>query len=492
LNTNKLREIDRLVSEMHDDGLAGDDMRQLEHLLTDDPIAQKHYWQLVSTHVALCVAVSSNPGQMEPSWKRSGGATPAHTPNSPKTSRSRFSFFRPPWLLAAAAAVLLVGFVALLNRSGRMSNVGLPRVASQSPFRTSLEQMPTITQVSWEGPSFATNAGGWQPAANVSAGAVTLHVNEGEVADGYLFCLMPGESVKLVATFDATGENSLSVVEIAGSERATVKKVSFHNSGAGPKPLHANPAARDRRYGVLGHWSEVNTTEYPRHFLLTGVHKLANPSPTESWRLSKIAVLIEDETVVHIGWDDSGPAPADGEAYHEDYDYDDLAASLIFTRDAEVSQLTRGGLRAITNLQPTADTYLSLSEDGHEFDLPPETAAVFKAASEANDLNAMMAIDVDTQEVLWSSSKELTQSTNLGAACVINPTSTTKRIRIVGIHKPHDSKGPGVPWRVSAFKTLYEQPRFFIVGFDDSVEDSDFNDVRVSVLMTPMFEQHGT
>ena len=81
---------------------------------------------------------------------------------------------RVQWLLAAAAAVLLVAFVALLNWSGKMSNVGLPRVASQSPFRASIEQMPTITQVSWEGPSFATNASGWQPATNVSAGAVTL------------------------------------------------------------------------------------------------------------------------------------------------------------------------------------------------------------------------------------------------------------------------------------------------------------------------------
>jgi hypothetical protein len=344
--------------------------------------------------------------------------------------------------------------------------------------------MPTITQVSWEGPSFAADSSDWRPAAVTSAGPITLRVKEGEVADAYLFCLLPGDSVKLMATFDATGENSLSVVEILDDQRATLKKVSFHNSGAGPKPLHANPNARNRRYGILGHWSETNTSDLPRYFLLTGVHKLAQPQPNESWRLSKIAVLVESDAVVHLGWDDSGPAPLAGDAYHEDYDYDDLAASLFFDRNSGASNLAADRIQVLKNQDHSWQSPVSSLEGGYVFELAPGSAAVLKAVSEARAPNAIVALDADTREPLWSSSKQVAQSTNLGAACLFNPTRTVKRIRLIGIHQPQDAKGPGIPWRASELETLYEQPGYFIVGFDDFQGDKDFDDIRISVLTT--------
>ncbi len=489
MNTDTVREIDRLVSEMHDDGLEGDGVRQLEKLLTDDPAAQTHYWQLVDTHFALTVAVSSNPLQTDSTQKRSASAPPAS--DSSVKGRALFFLFRHSWWLAAAAAVLLVGFFGALklNWTGESRDISLPQVASQLPMRA-FEQMPMITRVSWEGPSFATDSKVGQPAAMVSVGAITLRVNEGEVADGYLLCLMPGESVKLVATFDATGENSLSVVEITGDERAAVRKVTFHNSGTGPKPRHANPNAQNRRYGILGHWSETNTTEFPRHFLLTGVHKLAKPGPDESWRLSKIAVLVESDLVVHLGWDDSGPAPAEGQEYQEDYDYDDLAASLFFDRPSSKANFEQNDIQVMANQELPVAPLPSALDGGYVFELGPGSAAILKAASVATDLNAIVAIDAETQEVLWSSSKQSTQLTNLGAACLFNRAATAKQIRLIGINKPHGSNGPGIPWRVSSYETLYEQPGYLIIGFDDSLGDKDFDDVRVSVLITAATEPH--
>lgn len=476
MKTNKLREIDRLVSEMQDDELSADDLHQLEELLRNDPVAQRHYWQLVNGHIALSVAVSSNSLPTDSPLKRSavnssvGGASAAAS----------------KWWLAAAAVLLL----SLLGKSLWNGRGDAPRLASAGSTPDSawsaFDEMPTITQVSWEGPSFAADSADWQPAVVTSAGPITLRVKEGEVADGYLFCLLPGDSVKLMATFDATGENSLSVVEILDDERATLKKVSFHNSGAGPKPLHANPHVRNRRYGVLGHWSETNNSDVPRYFLLTGVHKLAQPKPNESWRLSKIAVMVESDEAVHLGWDDSGPAPLAGQDYHEDFDYDDLAASLLFERHA--GRAGRGGdqLEVVKNDQFSAPISPTAIEGGYIFELAPHSVAVLKAVSEARACNAIVAVDADTNEPLWSSSQQVAQSPNLGAACVLNPTPNAKRIRLLGIHQPHDAKGPGVPWRASAQDMLYEQPGFFILGFDDSLGDKDFNDIRVSVLTTAL------
>lgn len=476
MKTNKLREIDRLVSEMHDDELSGDDLHRLEELLRDDPAAQRHYWQLVNGHIALSVAVSSNSLPVDSPRTESAVAAPA-VDSTVTASR---------WWLAAAAVLLL----SLLGTSLWKGQGDAPQLASAGSTPDSawseFDEMPTITQVSWEGPSFAADSNGWQPAAVTSAGPITLRVKEGEVADGYLFCLLPGDSVNLMATFDATGENSLSVVEILDDERATLKKVSFHNSGAGPKPLHANPHVRNRRYGILGHWSETNTSDVPRYFLLTGVHKLAQPKPNESWRLSKIAVMVESDQAVHLGWDDSGPAPLAGDNYHEDFDYDDLAASLLFDRRTNTANHRTDQLQVLKNDQLSAPTAPSALEGGFVFELPPHSAAVLKAVSEARARNAIVAVDTDTQELLWSSSQQVAQSPNLGAACLLNPTPNIKRIRLLGIHQPPDAKGPGVPWRASAQDMLYEQPGFFILGFDDSLGDKDFDDVRVSVLTTAL------
>jgi hypothetical protein len=487
LNNDAMKEIEHLVSEMFDDGLDGDDRQRLEELLTDDPCAQAHYWQLVDTHIALSVAVSSK-SLDEPAARNSLAADVlAKRRGLPHLSRK-------PWLPAAAAAVLLVGLIWALNpkrdRDGGDAD-SLP-VAPGLRLLAS-EQIPTITQISWEGPSFAANFTKWQPAAMSSAGAVTLRVQQGETADGYLFCLMPEESVKLVATFDATGENSLSVVEIGGSERVGVKKVSFHNAGAGPKPLHANPHVRNRRYGILGHWSETNSTAEPRYFLLTGVHKLARPVPHETWRLSKIAVLVESDLVVHLGWDDTGPAPAEGQSYHGDNDYDDLAASLLFDRQGgKQDSAVRAGIQATTNQKHSPPVATSVPEGGYAFAIGPHSAAVLKAVSEATDLNGIVAIDEETNKVLWSSSRQAKESTNLGAASLFNPSDSIKRVRLVGIHKPRDSAGPGIPWRVSAAETLYEQPGYFIIGFDDSRGDKDFNDVRVNVLVAEVPGRSGS
>src|SRR5690606_38247164 len=132
---------------------------------------------------------------------------------------------------------------------------------------------------------------------------------------------------------------------------------------------------------------------------LTGVHKLAIPAVGEDWRMSDMKVLIEHEHAVHIGWDDSGPPPADGQAYHPDGDYDDLAATLFYTASSPEQQAASDQLRVLASHDPTPIEVPDVIESAFEFDLPPGSMALVKAICEARDPNALVIMDCQTKEV---------------------------------------------------------------------------------------------
>lgn len=470
-------ELERLVSELYDDGLSPADMRRLEELLLDDPAAQRRYHQMVDSHIALCVAGgSAAAGQRSPAI---GDGPREAVPSAPPADRSRSSDrLDPAWLLAAAAAVLLaVGLSIWSVHEAQRSGTPLAASAASQDLVATL---PVITHVSWEGPTFRAGATEPQRGQPVTAGSATLQSDNNEQGDGYVIRLAPGMSVDLVASFDATGENSLSITELIGGPRPSVKKLTFHNAGDGPKPLHANPAAKDRRYGVLGHWSEINLDDRPRYFLLTGVHKLARANPDSQWRLSKMKVLLEHEYAVQIGWDDSGPAPVGDKPYQPDGDFDDLAASLFFAPLDDNNAAPRDGLEVLAT-NPIGDIPApDVIEDSYEFELGPGAVAVVNAVCQATDPNAVVVLDAETRAVLWASPEHLAEEDYLGACGIRNNTDKPKALRLAAVNRPSNK---GAAWRTSKMRVLYEQPRFLILGFEDSREDEDYNDIRLNLLI---------
>ncbi|TWT99482.1 hypothetical protein Pla108_04210 [Botrimarina colliarenosi] len=471
------KELERLVSDLYDEGLSPSEMARLEALLINNPSARTQYRSLVDTHLALSVASSSLEAEPQKKQANDAIATPMARAVAPSTSPPRAPSAWG-WPLATAAALLLASSLVLIQSLGQISGDALS-VHSQSRF-ADLATLPTVTHVSWEGPAFQSLADQSLPPMTVSPGAIRLRLKEGKTADGYVFCLRPGMSVDLVASFDATGENSLSIVELTGGQQSVTKKLTFHNAGEGPRPLHANPSAKNRRYGVLGHWTEINSGALPRFFLLTGVHKLAQPTPGEEWRLSELEVLLENDDAAHIGWDDSGPVPHAGESYQQDGDYDDLAASLFFSPLEGNRWTDASGLRVVSGDEDSRLEVPANLDEGFAFDLPPGAMAMVKGVSEARYPSGMVIVDADTNEVLWSRSKSRESNACLGAACISNHSLTSRALRVVGVHKPLASDAS---WRQSAMKTLYEQPRFTILGFDDSLGDEDYNDVRINLLM---------
>lgn len=489
MNNRDFKELERLASALHDDGLSPGDMARLEELLIDNPAAQKRYRELVDTHIALCVASSS----IEADPKDDGLKDDGPKDNRPASCSPSAPVVLPPiqsgvalpmpsswgWPLATGMAVLFA--CSLLFMQGRDYASG-DAVSALNPARPiGLTTLPAITHVSWEGPAFQSRADQSLPQTAVLPGAITLRLQKGKTAEGYVMCLQPGMSVDLIATFDATGENSLSIVEFTGGEQLATKKLTFHNAGDGPRPYHANPAAKNRRYGVLGHWTEANTGPIPRFFLLTGVHKLAQASPDEEWRLSELEVLLETDDAVHVGWDDSGPAPNRGESYQPDGDYDDLTASLFF---APVNGNRLSGPSGQCVVSGNVDSQLVIPKDlgsGYEFELAPGARAIVKGFSEASYPSGMAIVDVDTNEVLWSRVKPRARTAHLGAACISNLSRSPRALRLVAVYKASDVED--AEWQASTVKSLYEQPRFSILGFDDSLGDEDYNDVRVNLLI---------
>ena len=472
MNNRDFKELERLASALHDDGLSPSDMARLEELLIDNPSAQKRYRELVDTHIALSVASSSldaDPTDVGPQSDEPASCSlsrpvviPPIQSSTPLPTPSSWG-----WPLAALMAALFACSLLFMPSWDTASD---DAVSVLNPSRhTGLTTLPTITHVSWEGPAFQARADQSLPQTAVLPGAITLRLQKGKTAEGYIVCLQPGMSVDLIATFDATGENSLSIVEFTGGEQQTTKKLTFHNAGEGPRPFHANPAAKNRRYGVLGHWTEANLGPIPRFFLLTGVHKLAQASPDEEWRLSELEVLLENDDAVHVGWDDSGPAPNPGESYQADGDYDDLAASLFFS---PISGNRRSEASGQCVVSGNVDSQLSIPKDlgsGFEFELPPGSRAIVKGFSEASYPSGMVIVDVDTDEVLWSRVKPLARTAQLGAACINNLSPSPRTLRLIAVYKP--SALEDAEWQASTVKSLYEQPRFSILGFDDSRED---------------------
>ena len=480
MDVKKERDLDRLVSAMYDDGASEQDMRRLESLLKEDPALQTRYWQMVSTHVALGVTVGASRDGDAPISARVDSQR--RQTSRPSILRGSFDRFNSPRATRLAAAVVFVAAcLGTWNHLRRQAPMDAPQEASNQSLLWTVDRMPTITHVSWNGPSFSDEAEQWQPVAAVGAGAVSLQVKQGRSADGYLFCLPPGASVELVATFDATGENCLSVAEITADDRPPVRKATFNNSGVGPRPLDANPAAKNRRYGVLGRWSEYNATSAPRFFLLTGSHKLAAPNPGEDWQLSEMTVLLSQDEVIHIGWDDSGPAPAEGEAYHQDDDFDDLAATL-FLSSAGSSAVDENSLHVIGEDMMAIDQPLPEISDAYRVTLAPGEMALLKVASQASAPNAFFLIDAQTDSVRWATSNRTTRSLNLGAAAVFNRSAFPREFLIVAANQAKSVDKAASPWKESQRKILYEQAGYVILGYEDAKRDEDFNDIRVSLL----------
>ncbi len=470
MTAKQLRELEQLVSDLYDDGLSSMETQRLEGLLLDEPALQDKYLGMVDLHVGLSVAGESlaNPSSDE-EQSDTVSTIPAHL--------SMVRGFVA--ILATTACILLAVWIWHgWDFSDLPSRV--PELASHADHK--LSAIPTIKCVSWNGTTFSQDVDDWQPLSVVGPGVIPLRQSRGEMVDGYLLELPPGYRLELVTTCDATAENCLSIEEVWAGTTPSSRKVTFHNSGQGSKPRHANPAAKHRRFGIVGTWADRNVTQQPRFFLVTAVHKRVDPGPNEAWRVSEMAVMIEEPDVIQIGWDDSGPAPSTA----GDEDFDDLSASIFIVPIGQTQRVTpvTPELEVAAAQVPTADPDAApaIGSTAYEMMLPPGSITLFKAASNASAHNELFLRNAKDGNVLWSASNNRGKSSNVGGVALRNRSDSFQRIYLMSSHRNPDVELVE-PSSASRYCLLFEQTGYNIVGFDDGVRpDADFDDVRVGIL----------
>lgn len=487
METKKAVELERLLSELADEGATKERVQKIEDLLINNPELQDHYWKWMDLHVILGVERAGILGDRGAT--RSLGGKPEN--GSPRELRkTTWSSGHQLWMLVSTVAVAACVTWALMtaaqyfrNRDADGPNRGMRAAAGGEE----IWRIPRITRVSWEGPFFADPGQEERSTTGERAGLVSLGLVGGLSANGYILRLEPGTSANLMMAADAYAENNLSVTELDANGTPIRRSVSFNNFGTSSIPQFGNAEVMTRRYGQIGTWSEFNDTDRPKYYLLNGIHKSANPdvpapdSPQE-FQLSEMVVMVEEPDIILVGWDDGGVEPTEANSgVLPDGDYDDITVVIRINRPGVEPTRSTPHRRLLARPQATTLTPQSDGSVRYRFALLPGEVAVMKVATEARCSNALYLVDESANEVLWGASNTDSRSTNLGAVTVENRGTEQIHLAIFSEHSA-STGGDKDDWQCSELAKIHDQPGCVILGFEDTGEDNDFDDMRVTLL----------
>ncbi|MGL4512375.1 MAG: hypothetical protein ACRCT8_04735 [Lacipirellulaceae bacterium] len=353
-------------------------------------------------------------------------------------------------------------------------------------------------------------------ATPIVRGDVMLDNVAGQRERGFLVSVFPGHTLEMVVDANSFDENSLAVVELDAEGKTTGESVCFANT---------NESARLKARGnvrVVGTWSVRNSTDRPRSFLLTGSHKRFVATEDPNWYLSDYRVTYQSPSLLCIGWDDSGYMPQVDAKVSEgarvdrrglpevlrsaldrmeetDFlvqrDYDDVSATIrIYPTEAPAGP----GLGLPYAARPRRDgpqadpAWLAEASGGYRFSVPPGAFAVVRATAQCLLPNTVAIIDVGTRRVVWSDTPEQRdpeQGPNaysnyvlgLRGACIINNQDSRRHDYIVVGRNSMTEPDSPYKWSVSKHREVATFADGALVGFEDSLEDGDWNDLEVHV-----------
>ena len=493
MNQKDVAQLERLLSELADEGASRELVEKIEALLIDQPELQDHYWSWMDVHVALGVERTAILGESETISQLSylpeagtGAESFATQPIEPRQQALSRKWFTPAILVAAC---LGLSFWALPGSFWEHS----PTTLSPDSASVAIEgtwRIPKITRVSWEGPFFAGPEHADNSASPKRAGLVSLGIVDGLSANGYVLQLEPGASAELLMAADAYAENNLTVTELKPDGTPVLRNVSFNNFGAGVLPTNDARSKGTRRYGLIGTWTVFNDSDRPKHYLINGIHKVDDPdSPNfnsdSEFLLSDMVVLLEESDLVLIGWDDGGVDPNNEiNGVDSDGDYDDITVVIRITEGSDSNPNRSHPHRIISWPSNESETPQSDCSTKHEFSLLPGDFVAIKVASHATFTNSFYLMNVETDEVLWSARNTRPGTMNLGAVAVLN---TGERMMNLAVFCEHSSTPPNVEveWKCSEMSIVHEQPSCTILGFEDLYEGDDaddFDDIKVTML----------
>jgi hypothetical protein len=353
--------------------------------------------------------------------------------------------------------------------------------------------LPQVTRVSWSGPQFAINikSSARRFDVRLREGVIPFTSVNGRPAQGYMVHLPPDALLDLVVAADAEGENSLAVIEFDSDGTPTGRRISFSNMLA-DQP--AGEGARTR-FGPIGTWVERNNGSRSKYYCFTSVHKLLNQAEDDSWQVSRLSVLLDEEHLAHIGWDDSGLAHPDKPAERQipDLDYDDLSATIRIYRSNLKSVSQRPGIRILAGNQTATGDDTGRSNDpqfspgtGAAFPMTVGTreSVIVKVTNRFRTPTTIVLVDKSSGQVCWSYNPSGSTSLNSGACAVENTALDLRNFVVIGRRHVGATAASG-SWQELKPLVQFEREAFVSLVFDEGPDDADYDDVKVDILTMP-------
>jgi hypothetical protein len=487
MDSKLIAELERLLSELADEGATQQRVDRIEGLLLNNPQLQDHYWSWMDNHIILGTDRAAILGESKVAHALIS-LGPSGAPSV--AAQSIFSSQNPVrrWLapLLAISACLL--WMVLPGNFSSSHIAGLLRLNGDGTAHSDAWQIPKITRVSWEGPYFAKHEQRTASSSKAHAGLVSLGFVNGSHANGYVLRLEPGTSAELMMAADAYAENNLSVTELDATGKPVRRSVSFNNFGSVGIATSANQQVRTRRYGLIGTWSEFNDSEKSKYYLINGIHKSINPDlspplPEQEFQLSRMALVLDEPDLKLLGWDDSGIEPNEENAGVEpDGDYDDISVAIRISGKNISPNVSKKDYCLVAPAGPALKAPQTEGVNRYRFTLTPGEIAVFKVASEARKTNALYLTREGSEEVLWRVESTRPRTMNLGAVAIQNTSQQNQEYALFG-ENTSDPLTSALEWQNSNFVTVHTQPGCSILGFEDEEgTDGDFDDIRVTFL----------
>lgn len=515
MTTAEQFEIDRLLSQIADEGASSQSVALLGELLFNRPDLQQHYAKAMRLHMMLAYEMWLSSPTLKPVIPEPEYQCPQERGESCSISEDLMVSlgrdaslggetlgFRQ-WSRWSALAVLLLAAIGIgiWMDGSRISDLTLFHSISSDRRQDSV---PGATLIDGEGlmvrdvrtmkvlsrltrTSLLTSMllpnclSSESSEITLCSGVAWMERSPGDKERGYLVALPPGTMLDLYVDTDAEDQNALAVVEIDPLGRMTGGTISFSNV------IEGDDDSTKRRAGCIGNYSVFNDSSFTKYYLFAGSHVLPSQAVDETWYQSDYQVQYESNDLLVIGWDDSGYSPVPQPTYGDftpDRDYNDIRAILHFSRPGSVRSRPTG-----VELYPTPlrnGTALDASNKGFVFDVKPGEQLVLMVSASARLPNSTYLIDLPSREVLWELNgiqADGTMSPDMEQATLIirNYGDTVRQYQLYGRYQPRIAGGDST-WQPLPYKVLADGDGSVTVGFEDSIDvekNIDWNDIRV-------------
>jgi hypothetical protein len=506
-------EIERLVSEVADEGLNAERIKRLDDLLGNRPDLQQHYSQAMTLHMLLGFELDLSMQQLQPIVSRveqpqqraiaagSDHCTTlstriSHDVTSLTGQLRRQAVLRRIFATVATVAALFVVYFMLsrpeptqpaavtttIGSVKQREPVSEPAAAPEGLVVSDIQSLRTLSQLTRTA-SVASlllprRASGDDPGITLCSGTAWMQKTATQRERGYVVALQPGDRMDLFVYTDALYQNGLGVVELDEKGRMTGGALSFSNLEKG------DPQTTRRRLGCIGNYSEFNDRNTPKYYLFTGSHRLPQQSPDELWRLSDFKVQFDSGDVMAIGWDDSGYIETEN-GLVQDRDFNDVRALVRFSHPGS-SQQSKNSAVTYT---PEIEQDMPLANQkgaGFTLDVKPGEILALLISSSADMQNSVRVVDDESRKIIWQDDGSPTtpssmQAADRGVYVIRNFGSTVRRYEIQAQHVEQSISGRQI-WEQSPYQVFADGDRSVIVGFEDSISvpaNVDWNDIRV-------------